>query len=118
MKSNIVSSSSDKMSGLKFDNEVYLTDKQIEDQLIASGIDMKALPLATLITLVRAHAPRINTSATCQIWVAPKGHKFYYENIYFAAKVRNRTLVNLFIGSGFQMSREQSQEVDSLLASY
>jgi hypothetical protein len=92
----------------------------IKDQLIASGINMNVLPLTTLINLVRTHAPRINnsTGSSCQIWVVPKGGEFYYENIYFAAKSGNKTLVRLFVDTCYKMSTEQIEEVESIIGSY
>lgn len=106
------------MSGLKFENEIYLSDREIELQLIASGIDMKIIPLKTLIAYVREYAPRMSVEPDrkrCQISVQAKNTEFYYENIYFAAKSGNKKLLNLFLNTGYSLSYQEKNEIDSIM---
>lgn len=104
------------MRGLKFDHEVYLTDHEIEKQYVASGIDMNSISYTELIETARQFAPRVHDKVTntCQIRIFPKGTDEYYENIYFAAKGKNRKLMNLFMNTGFQMSWDQKFEIRQL----
>lgn len=89
-----------------------LSDAEIEKLFIASGIDMKKIALTRLVSIARDYAPRFTNGSIC---IAPKGSDIYYENVYFAAKARNRTLVELFLATGFQLTEDQRQEISEII---
>lgn len=72
--------------------DVYHSDEDLEQQLIASGIDMTVIPLATMIGYVRKHWDRYvanpgvkdDSLLRFEIRVEPKGTECYYENVIAA----------------------------------